>query len=233
MRINLAICRKRIGISQHELAEKMGVTYQAISQYERGKREPKIEQVQRICEALGCTLDEMLSDVEIAPSEPTGPCVNNRIREIRNARGYTQQTLADALGVKRPTVGMWEIQHNAPTVEMLVRLADLLNVTTDALLGRAAIETNQPTEKKGERTMITLNDLLTIVDARQLRLVVPVTERLKAQVTVNTRNAGELDDCVRLYGEWPIFSAEPAHEGAVMVIELTKDKGLALTEARG
>lgn len=81
--------------------------------------------------------------------------------------------------------------------------------------------------------MITLNDLLTIVDARQLRLVVPVTERLKAQVTVNTRNAGELDDCVRLYGEWPIFSATPAHEGAVMVIELTKDKGLALTEARG
>ena len=81
--------------------------------------------------------------------------------------------------------------------------------------------------------MITLNDLLTIVDARQLRLVVPVTERLKAQVTVNTRNAGELDDCVRLYGEWPIFSAEPAHEGAVMVIELTKDKGMALTEARG
>ena len=69
--------------------------------------------------------------------------------------------------------------------------------------------------------MITLNDLLTIVDARQLRVVVPVTPRLKARITVNTRQSAELDDIIRLYGERPVFSAEPAHEGAVMEIELT------------
>ena len=69
--------------------------------------------------------------------------------------------------------------------------------------------------------MITLNDLLTIVDARQLRIVVPVTPRLKAKITVNTRQTAELDDIVRLYGEWPVFSAEPANEGSVMEIELS------------
>lgn len=69
--------------------------------------------------------------------------------------------------------------------------------------------------------MITLNDLLTIVDARQLRVVVPVTPRLKAKITVNTRQTAELDDIVRLYGEWPVFSAEPANEGSVMEIELS------------
>ena len=42
--------------------------------------------------------------------------------------------------------------------------------------------------------VITLNDLLTIVDARQLRVVVPVTPRLKARITVNTRQTAELDD---------------------------------------
>lgn len=68
--------------------------------------------------------------------------------------------------------------------------------------------------------MITLNDLLTIIDARQLRVIVPVTPRLKARITVNTRQTAELDDIIRLYGEWPIFSAEPAHEGCVMEIEL-------------
>ena len=46
--------------------------------------------------------------------------------------------------------------------------------------------------------MITLNDLLTIVDARQLRVVVPVTPRLKARITVNTQQTAELDDIVRL-----------------------------------
>lgn len=220
-------------LTQQDVADAMHITQGAVSQWEIGLTMPNVGDLRRLAELLGVTTDALISEIEITPSDPTGPCVKNRIQEIRKARGYTQQTLADALGIERATVGMWEIQHNAPTVEMLIRLADLLNVTTDALLGRADIKTNQPTEKKGERTMITLNDLLTIVDARQLRLVVPVTERLKAQVTVNTRNAGELDDCVRLYGEWPIFSAEPAHEGAVMVIELTKDKGLALTEARG
>lgn len=70
--------------------------------------------------------------------------------------------------------------------------------------------------------MITLNDLLTIVDARQLRVIVPVTPRLKARITVNTRQTAELDDIVRLYGEWPVFSAEPANEGNVMEIELTE-----------
>lgn len=76
--------------------------------------------------------------------------------------------------------------------------------------------------------MITLNDLLTIVDARQLRIVVPVTPRLKAKITVNTRQTAELDDCIALYGEKPVFSAEPAHEGNVMEIELTNEKALAL-----
>ena len=75
--------------------------------------------------------------------------------------------------------------------------------------------------------MITLNDLLTIVDARQLRIVVPVTPRLKARITVNTRQTAELDDIIRLYGERPVFSAEPAHEGDVMEIELTDRKELA------
>jgi hypothetical protein len=79
--------------------------------------------------------------------------------------------------------------------------------------------------------MFTLNDLLTIVDARQLRVVVPVTPRLKARITVNTRQTAELDDIVRLYGEWPVFSAEPANEGSVMEIELTDRAELAKKEA--
>ena len=67
---------------------------------------------------------------------------------------------------------------------------------------------------------MTLNDLLSIIDARQLRLIVPVTPRLKARITVNTRQSAELDDAIRLYGESKVFSAEPSHEGGVMEIEL-------------
>lgn len=68
--------------------------------------------------------------------------------------------------------------------------------------------------------MITLNDLLTIIDARQLLVIVPLTERLKARITVDTRQCAELDDITRLYGDWKIKEAVPANEGGVMVIEL-------------
>jgi hypothetical protein len=61
--------------------------------------------------------------------------------------------------------------------------------------------------------------------------VVPVTPRLKARITVNSRQTAELDDIVRLYGEWPVFSAEPANEGSVMEIELTDRAELAKKEA--
>ena len=71
--------------------------------------------------------------------------------------------------------------------------------------------------------MITLNDLMTLVDARQLRVIVPVTPRLKALIAVNPRQITELDDVLRIYGDYPVFSAEPAHgEAGVMEIELQR-----------
>lgn len=65
----------------------------------------------------------------------------NMIKAIRKAKGYTQQTLADALFVERATVGMWEIGKSYPSAEMLIRLAKLLDVTVDELLGRESIPT--------------------------------------------------------------------------------------------
>ena len=110
------------------------------------------------------------------------------------------------------------------------RAQRLLDVLRE--LGQGATDTpNDQDHLRGEDHMITLNDLLTIVDARQLRVVVPVTPRLKARITVNTRQSAELDDIVRLYGEWPVFSAEPAHEGNVMEIELTDRAEVALKGA--
>jgi transcriptional regulator with XRE-family HTH domain len=157
--------------------------------------------------------------------------MTNQIKAIRKSRGLTQQDVADALGCTTTAICYYEQEKRECDYTTLCRLADLLNVTTDALLGREAIPTNQPTTEGGKHNMITLNDLLTIVDARQLRIVVPVTPRLKARITVNTRQTAELDDIIALYGERPVFSAEPTHEGNVMEIELTDRAEVAKREA--
>ncbi len=40
--------RKEKGLTQKELGEKLGVSYQMIAQYESGHRKPKIETLKRI-----------------------------------------------------------------------------------------------------------------------------------------------------------------------------------------
>lgn len=44
--------RKKAGMKQSELAEKLGVAVITIGQYERGKRQPNLEQLRRIAAAL-------------------------------------------------------------------------------------------------------------------------------------------------------------------------------------
>lgn len=51
--IGIKNARLTVGITQAELARRLGVTPQAISQYERGEKKPKIETIKKIADALG------------------------------------------------------------------------------------------------------------------------------------------------------------------------------------
>lgn len=57
-------------------------------------------------------------------------------REARESAGFSQKYVAITLGVKPPNVSRWEGGVTFPTVENLIKLADLYNVTTDYLLDR-------------------------------------------------------------------------------------------------
>ena len=57
--------RKSMCMTQAELATKMGVTPQTISQYERGLKNPKHKTIEKYAKALGCTPDEIYSEMYI------------------------------------------------------------------------------------------------------------------------------------------------------------------------
>ena len=44
--------RKRTGLTQIQIAEKLGITAQSYSQYETGKRRPKSDTLSKIADAL-------------------------------------------------------------------------------------------------------------------------------------------------------------------------------------
>jgi DNA-binding XRE family transcriptional regulator len=62
--------------------------------------------------------------------------LNENIKELRLARGLNQVEFAKILGVSKQCVSNWENDNVMPSIEMLVKIADFFNVTTDYVLGR-------------------------------------------------------------------------------------------------
>ena len=62
--------------------------------------------------------------------------LNENIKKLRAARGLNQVEFAKILGVSKQCVSNWENDNVMPSIEMLVKIADFFNVTTDYVLGR-------------------------------------------------------------------------------------------------
>ena len=52
--------RKKQGLSRRQLADKVGVTYEAIMHYEQGNREPKASILKKIATVLQCRMEDLI-----------------------------------------------------------------------------------------------------------------------------------------------------------------------------
>ncbi|HIY57283.1 MAG TPA: helix-turn-helix transcriptional regulator [Candidatus Tetragenococcus pullicola] len=59
-----------------------------------------------------------------------------RIKELRKEKKYTQQEVADKLGITRPAYTAYETGKRKPDFDTLKVLASLFEVSTDYLLGK-------------------------------------------------------------------------------------------------
>lgn len=57
---NIRRIRKEKGLSQSDLAKKLGVPYQQIGQYENAKRNPKLETIAKLARALEVPIVELI-----------------------------------------------------------------------------------------------------------------------------------------------------------------------------
>ena len=65
------------------------------------------------------------------------------IKKIREEKGFSQEELARKLDVAQSTIGMWESGKRTPKLDELNRLARVLSITVNRLIG-------QPKERKVE-----------------------------------------------------------------------------------
>ncbi len=61
--------RKKAGMTQAQLAEKLGISYVGVSQWENDLRNPKLDTLQRIASALGVPVQDLISDWEAVDKE--------------------------------------------------------------------------------------------------------------------------------------------------------------------
>lgn len=90
--------------------------------------------------------------------------IAEKIKALRQARGWTQSELARRMGVTRNGINSWEQGLSMPSLSSLVELAKVFSVTTDYLLGLEQLQT------------INVSDL----SERDVALLAEISERLRA-----------------------------------------------------
>lgn len=76
-----------------------------------------------------------------------------QLSRLRKEAGYTQQELAQEIGVSRRMIAYYARETERPLTTLLPALAEALGVTTEALLGVAALEKTAKPDRRLRRRM--------------------------------------------------------------------------------
>ncbi len=81
-------CRKKAMLSQEALAEKLGVSRQAVSKWETGESTPDASNLLALAKALGTTVDWLLSPEEAEPLSPKSENLLSFIKTTAQKYGW-------------------------------------------------------------------------------------------------------------------------------------------------
>lgn len=84
----------------------------------------------------------------------------DRLLELRKAYGYSQEALAEKIGVSRQAISKWERGESSPDTDNLIALANVYGITLDELLEgekpikKSVKEDEKPKEEKPKRKAV-------------------------------------------------------------------------------
>ncbi len=147
--------RKARGITQKELAGRIGSFHQTISWIERNKLEPDSRILSALCDTLDLRIDDFYTDVEppVRPKAPTS--VGDAIQQARLAAGIDQATLASRVGSRsQVSISHIETGYRRPSRKIARAIALALGLAPETLWkflpGVLDLDTNTPPKNIGE-----------------------------------------------------------------------------------
>ena len=76
-----------------------------------------------------------------------------RLARLRREHEYTQNDIADKVGVTSQAVSKWENDQASPDIDVIVKLAELYDMTTDELLGKGKPAATSFQEKPSKKSL--------------------------------------------------------------------------------
>lgn len=70
--------------------------------------------------------------------------VGERIKQLREERGMTQQMLADKIGMSKSTIAKYENNQLHPSLDVIVKIAEHFDASLDYITGRSKIRSKDP-----------------------------------------------------------------------------------------
>lgn len=119
--------RQKNNLTLKELGKKIDIPNNSLSQYENGKRQPKIETWQKLADYFNVSTSYLMG----LNSNDFG----NRIKELRIKHGLSQGDLAKATGLTRQAISNYERGDREPKMETWQKLADYFDVSVPYIRG--------------------------------------------------------------------------------------------------
>lgn len=82
----------------------------------------------------------------------------NNLKLFRKQNGFTQEQVAEKLGVSRQAVAKWERGESVPDIENVIALADMYEITVDSLVRNMTSLPDKRTDKKHMFGITRVND---------------------------------------------------------------------------
>lgn len=100
----------------------------------------------------------------------------SKLSELRKRKGYTQEELAEILGVSAQAVSKWENDLSYPDITLLPEIAQLFNVSLDELLNDKAPETVLvPEQEKKDLNQMVLRIVVNSNDGDKVKVNLPMS----------------------------------------------------------
>lgn len=95
--------------------------------------------------------------------------LNENLKKARIQKGLSQEELAIRLHVVRQTISKWEKGLSVPDATMLIKIAEILDVTVAILLGATVIDETDNSEIASQ--LVRINEQLAIKNNRTKKIL--------------------------------------------------------------